>query len=420
VNCPKCGYAQDNRLDCVKCGIVFSKYAQHLTDRVARQDSPAPQLRAVPPLPPLPHTGNEEMQQVGLAELRQSVRELSRRFSEVEFERAERNQIRAELRGLDQKVRDALSQIGARVADCEAAVSAMPDSAQDPPLELIREQLWEEDLQPLLDKIDRLDTTIEKLQQEPPAPKPDPRLMEAILKLEARITEMDGRISVRDTAANGTVDNALREFSELKTAVQSATVRYSEIGDLKKNALILQNALESLKLAFDTHKKEPLNGGTAKINELQTEVLALRAEVRQSFKQMAALESPGATAADLRALSEDVAALKANRGNDKTSALTARIQKLEDGLRSCSETLSSVQKSLNDLGLAATAIIDRAGNLEAESVRLGSRLTGLEQRITTLEKPCEVLRPPVEDDIHSIRDSLDQIRSFMNTLARRL
>ncbi len=385
MNCPKCGYPQEERLDCVKCGIVFSKYVLHLTDRASRPESQAAQQRS-PLQPALP----DELPPTDLAELRQTVRELSRRFGEVEFERAERNQIRSELRGLDQKMRDAVSQMGARLADFESRVDDIPQTPPDPPLDLLKEQIWEEDLRPLLEKIDRLEAALEKTAQDQSA-LPDPQVADALARLESRLGELDGKIAAAQGAeakGAGALESALRELGELRPAVQAATIRYSEIGDLKKNALVLQNQVESLQHAIESVRKDPFNGGSAKLNELQTEVLALRAEVRQSFKQLAALDAPTAAhGADLRALADDVAALKKWVGE-----YTPVLVELKNGMAS----------------------------LESESAEMAARLAALEQRLQGLETPSEDSRPPIEDDVHSIRDNLDQIRAFMNTLARKL
>ena len=460
-------------------------------------------------------------------------RELSRRFSEVEFERAERNQIRSELRGLDQKIRDAVQQIGARVGGLRGLGQQSSRAPTTLTLDLLKEQLWEEDLRPLLEKIDSLESVLDRIRQEPAPPRTDPRLADALLKLEARVMEMDGKIAavrevpqgnrsldsalgefadlktavqnvtvryseigdlkknalilenqleslklavdaqkaarevpqgngsleraLREFAdlktavqnvtvryseigdlkknalilenqfeslklevdaqkaarevpqGNGSLERALREFADLKTAVQNVTVRYSEIGDLKKNALILENQFESLKLAVDAQRKDPANGGSAKMNELQTEVLALRAEVRQSYKRISALESPAVgAAADVRALGDDLSALKNSRAEDKQA------------LQSCTVMLAAIQKSLEETARTTAELAARAGILEADSAELTSRLAVLEQRVESLERPCEVLRAPVEDDVHSIRDNLDQIRAFMNVLARKL
>src|SRR5512137_1822659 len=80
--CPKCGYEQEERLDCLKCGIVFSKFhALHVADKVPQAE--------IPEVPPLPPMLSEDPSSFDLAELRQQVRDLGRQFTAVEFERVE-------------------------------------------------------------------------------------------------------------------------------------------------------------------------------------------------------------------------------------------------------------------------------------------------------------------------------------------
>ena len=315
----------------------------------------------------------------------------------------------------------------------------IPQPPPDPPLDLLKEQIWEEDLGPLLERIDHLEAALEKTAPEPPAqpdpqvvdglaklearlgeldrrvaavqaaPKtpaqPDPQLAEELAKLEARLGEVDRRVAAAQAAGAtgaGTLEKTMRELAELRPAVQAATIRYSEIGDLKKNALVLQNQVESLSQALECQKKDPLNGSSAKLNELQTEVLALRAEVRQSFKQLAALESPAdAHGADLRAMADEIAALKKS------------VVEYAPALAERNSRITSLEAELAERN-------NRITGLEAESAGMAARLAALHQRVGALETPADALRPPIEDDVHSIRDNLDQIRSFMNTLARKL
>ena len=67
MNCPKCGYEQEERLDCKKCGIVFSKYTalHHLDKPQNPEDGSHFQAREAP----------EDDSDYGLMELRQALRE---------------------------------------------------------------------------------------------------------------------------------------------------------------------------------------------------------------------------------------------------------------------------------------------------------------------------------------------------------
>lgn len=111
MNCPKCGYEQEERLDCKKCGIVFSKYTalHHLDKPQNPEDISHSQAREAP----------EEDSDYGLMELRQALKELSRRFSEIEFERAQRHQLRTEIKNLEQQFHEELVSFASRIDEAE-------------------------------------------------------------------------------------------------------------------------------------------------------------------------------------------------------------------------------------------------------------------------------------------------------------
>ena len=71
--CPKCGFDQEERLDCKECGIVFSKYNALFT---ASESSGTPE--------------EEVSLKSEIQDLQIQVRELSSRLIDVDFEKAER------------------------------------------------------------------------------------------------------------------------------------------------------------------------------------------------------------------------------------------------------------------------------------------------------------------------------------------
>ncbi len=106
--CPKCGYAQETRLDCRKCGVVFSKYyALFPSSKGAGSDG------AEEPIVQAPSEDRT------LADLQLQVRELSGRFSNLEFEKAERNQLRIDLRNLESQVQTNLENMATRLQQAE-------------------------------------------------------------------------------------------------------------------------------------------------------------------------------------------------------------------------------------------------------------------------------------------------------------
>jgi hypothetical protein len=76
--CPKCGYAQEDRLDCKRCGIVFSKYCALVpTIKSAAANGLE---KSIAPGP------SEQDLRAMISNLQLQVRELSARSAQVEFE----------------------------------------------------------------------------------------------------------------------------------------------------------------------------------------------------------------------------------------------------------------------------------------------------------------------------------------------
>lgn len=85
--CPKCGFDQEERLDCKECGIVFSKYNALFT---SSEPSGAPE--------------EEVSLKSEIQDLQIQVRELSSRLIDVDFEKAERKKIRSDLTDLNKQM----------------------------------------------------------------------------------------------------------------------------------------------------------------------------------------------------------------------------------------------------------------------------------------------------------------------------
>jgi hypothetical protein len=107
MNCPKCGFTQEKRLDCKKCGIVFSKYyalfpTGHFAD-------------SAPVEPPKAQEISRQDIQATLSELQAQVQLLSNRFSQVEFEKAERSQLRLDLKNLERQLFENLERMESRL-----------------------------------------------------------------------------------------------------------------------------------------------------------------------------------------------------------------------------------------------------------------------------------------------------------------
>ena len=131
MNCPKCGYAQEKRLDCKKCGIVFSKYhalfpTSKITDAPPAEASNGQEL------------SGQEVRTM-LSGLQTQVQVLSNRFAEVEFEKAERNQLRLDLKNLERQLSENLGRLEYRLDN--PLISPTPEDTTESALPEIHERL---------------------------------------------------------------------------------------------------------------------------------------------------------------------------------------------------------------------------------------------------------------------------------------
>ncbi len=364
MNCPKCGYSQEERLDCRKCGVVFSKfYALHTTSKPTI-------LEVADPIRP---SSAGENYQAEIADLRQTLKDLSQRFNELEFERAERTQLRSEVRQIDSKLKDTLAQVSERMSALEEKSAAPPPPAvSQEDLNRMQQELREECFAPLGERMRQVEDRFGSLQIRNEAGT-DPLVGDSILKLEQRVTALDEEINRLASSpasnpespdpASGTGQG---EIEGLRESLQTVTMRYSEIGELKKNHLILQSNMESLQLQLEQAKKTPERNGSGRITELETEITALRAELRQALVRMEAVEATGpSTAVELGALKAELAGLKkmnAEQIGRTQAGLDARLQKELDRL----SALPSLLKRLEALEMAAPDAALEFGAIKAE------------------------------------------------------
>jgi chromosome segregation ATPase len=313
MNCPKCGHEQEERLDCKKCGVVFTKfYALY------------PQQGATAPLA-------ESAEVMELTEISRLIRDLSRRFNEFEFERAERTRLRGDLRILDQKVESGLKELGDRISGSSGQNTATFAPRTESGAET---EHFDQTLGPLQSRLQHLEAQLEaalanksggqedsenqrridarlasldgrisNLQAQAAQAAVDPRLdfenitkelagmQSSIQNVMARLTSLDDRISSlqsESAQAKGEpqveLDKFTKELAATQTSLQNVTVRYSEIGELKKNHLVLSNSVDAILRDLALLKDDSSKGATKKIAEFDKELTALRAEVRQMLK----------------------------------------------------------------------------------------------------------------------------------------
>jgi chromosome segregation ATPase len=103
--CPKCGFDQEERLDCKECGIVFSKYNALFT---ASESSGTPE--------------EEVSLKSEIQDLQIQVRELSSRLIDVDFEKAERKKIRSDLTDLNKQMQQNQTEMETRLRQIEESL----------------------------------------------------------------------------------------------------------------------------------------------------------------------------------------------------------------------------------------------------------------------------------------------------------
>jgi chromosome segregation ATPase len=382
-----------------------------------------------------------------IADLRQSFKDLNRRFNEVEFERAERTQLRNEFRALDQKIKDNLTQVQDRLSALENQVAQLrvtPPSLSSEDIQQLKSELSEEQLVPLRKDLEQVEARLETLPREF-APGSEATVTEGLRRLEERMTQSESDIAAlaelnRSQAEDSPegMDKLSRDVDELRGSLQNVTVRYSEIGELKKNHLILLNKVESFQLQLEQAAKTQERAVSNRVPELETEVLALRAEVRQTLKKLEALEAASPAAAqDVGVLSGELAEYKKMHAEqieqmqaafdstlkkelahlpeitDQVAGSDQRQRSLETALEELRQSVSEAVRQVSDIDQAISA-------LRSEQGKLRSDLRCSEEKLTTiLARPPEEPRPPLEEDVHVIRETLDELRRFLNSTARK-
>jgi chromosome segregation ATPase len=463
VNCPKCGFAQEDRVDCKKCGVVFAKYlAFHAQDPTVPSEIPE-SLRN----PTAIYEEPQNPESSDLGEIRQSLRDLQQRFKELEYERAERRHIRSEIRELEDKLQQGFIRIGERQETIEqhlSKIAGLPPTPTAEDLAALKTELHAMDFASVQHRIEQIENSLQS-HSEQPAGRQESFSVELLHNIDARLQDAEFRLAgiVDDrgeTPTNGgqaQLTAALNELGQLKTTLNSVSVRYSEIGELKKNHLVLQNRIDSLQQSVENSKAAAREGSTGKIPELEKEVLALGAENRKIFERVESLESqalPTATRseivpqAELSSLKEDVTAFsklsmeEMCRMQAELSALGARMkeglpvhEKLPERLASLATEIHSLDQqyrplceNMERLNRHASGTAQNVADLSDDLATLRGGLQQAQSQIQFLQERVDGFTttaaakasPPTVADIHLIRENLDEIRGFMAKMSRKI
>jgi predicted nucleic acid-binding Zn-ribbon protein len=463
VNCPKCGFVQEERTDCKKCGVIFAKfYSLHAPDSLAAaaafqepQQASSEAVKGKPLLEPPPPL-----------EFRQHLHDLQERLSELEFERAERQRFRDDMRALEERLEQSLQQITTRQDEIERRIAELAAPADMPTRQDLADlstELQAIDLQSIQKRFEHLESKLQLCTEEL-ASRSDGQLVEFLPMMDERLNEVEGRIHDLVGAEgaplpNGTqaqLDATVKSLEELKTALQNVTVRYSEIGELKKNHLVLQNTIEALQQSMESLGKESTKAAAGKIAELEKEVFALKAEVRKAYERMESLETQGAPVtapseatalSEISSLREEVAALGRLRTEERQQiqselgALQTKVgesleivTKLPEKLESFSSQILRLNEQGQPLGQTAgevpsggngdpqkiTELGRQATELHAELLQARSQIQALQAQFDNFAAhPLLTASAQAQVDMYAIRENLDEIRRFMTTLSHK-
>ncbi len=463
MNCPKCGFVQEERADCKKCGVVFAKFfAFH-----APESGPA--LMVQEPLSavstsPVEQSLSDASQ---LHEVTHGLRNLEQRFHELEFERAERRRLHGEMRAIDIRLQEGLARVTACQEEVELHAGKLSELPPVPSLQdfsALQIEVRALDILSLHKRIERMEDRIQSFPHEQ-SRGADALPLETVTRLDERLEELENRLDKLAEPKGAVIGDdtltqlgsSLQAFEELKASLQNVTLRYTEIGELKKNHLVLHNMIESLQHAMDSLKKDPSNGTAAKMAEIEKEVSALKAEVRKNYERIELLEThPPQAAAPVEvvaleefvSLREDFAAagriheeeksqmqsrleiLEARVGESLAAlaelpghmeAFTSQIRLMDQQYQSLAGTLAQLSKETHGIPQKTAELHRDVEQLGEEYLQTRMQIRAMEEKINSLLKPpTNGNNAPALGDMQAIRENLDEIRRFMATLSRKL
>ena len=463
MNCPKCGFVQEERADCIKCGVVFAKFfAFHAPEPASALVSQEPIPAVVTPAIEQPPSDADQ-----LREINQSVRNLEQRFRELEFERAERRRLHGEMRAMDGRLKEGLALVTACQEEVQlhtSKLAGLPPTISLQEFSALQFEVRTLDAQSLHQRIEQMENCLKSCTEEK-SHEQDGFPIETLSRLDKRIDELENRLD-RLSEANGAnlsemdrtrLDSALKAYEELKASLQNVTLRYTEIGELKKNHLVLHDMVESLQRVTESFKKDPSNGTAAKMAELENEVSALKAELRKNYERIERLESHSPEIAtqtevvpieEFESLREDCNASRMLHEEDKRqnqsrlelleakigeslaglSDVPGHMEAFTSRLRLMDQQYQVLSGTLADLSTATQGMPQKTAELQRDVERLGEeylqarmQMQAVEERINSLVKPpTNGSSTPLSGDMQVIRENLDEIRRFMSTLSRKL
>ncbi len=459
MNCPKCGFVQEERADCIRCGVVFAKFLAHYTaETTAVPEDPeqAPQFAGAA----------DELQAQDapdFAGLQKTLSDLQKRFSELEFERAERRRIRSEIRALDER----LNLIATRQEEAERRIAESAPPLAEPlrnDIDRLASEINTSDLPSLRGRVDELEKRFQ-LGAEVAALRANSRAPELPTALEARLRHVEEHLAAlaeaRATApAEGTppqLETVFKTLDELKARLQNATVSQTEFGEVKKYQLMLRDMFESLRQSVEASAPDSAPDKTGRLAGLENGLAALCADVRKVHDRVKTLEAKAPASAqtsdpaarkELFSLKEEVLAVnrlhteeQAHVRSEMTRLETELSNRLEalaqipQKMESCFSQIQRLDQRYQPLSEIVDRLADAADGAPKQLAELSREFSGIRTELLEAKSRMQVLqerihaqgdRPSLEasaasqGEICLIRENLDEIRRFITTLSQKL
>ncbi len=353
---------------------MFAKYvAMHASGVAPSQETVESQIPAASPAQAIPVESTE------FAEFRQGLRTLQQCFHELEFERAERRRMSAEIRALESRLQEHALNVGTRQEQLEQSISALamlPSPPSKDEFAQLQEKVNTIDFQPAFARIESVESGLESVLETLDmrlsdhdtrlACQVDARLAKVEERL-ASILEINGQASPAQVP--GQVLAALNELDNLRSSLQAVTGCIGEIEELKHGQSALRDMIAAIEQAMDCARTEAATQGAERVADLVSATDTLKSELRVASERIGKLEA----------------------------------------------TLPEAARSVE------TAALAEASTAREEIDRIKSQLQFLEEAIAgqSATHP-ETTGPAPTGDISVIKENLDEIRRFMVTLSSRL
>jgi chromosome segregation ATPase len=223
LNCPKCGYAQEKRLDCKKCGIVFSKYYA-IYSPAQSADVAAPAANASSPDP----SGQDFRS--ALTQMQSQIQTFSGRFAEVEFEKAERSQLRIDLKNLERQIRENIARMESRLVQTEKSLQNPPTPPSQPAAPDVRIMALSEKLERIEEKLGSFDFATQSIVT----------LGEKNEANSRQVGELKNQLAALQN-----------EAKDAKSAPELFAQAQKQVSDLQNQLTSLQNEVKEIKTGLD-------------------------------------------------------------------------------------------------------------------------------------------------------------------------